>query len=397
MTTPDKTRANKRLTVVDGADSGPPIGPADPAHFSISLEHDGLPHLTDFALYDAILTGEYPHAWEAKGPAAPLDGPPDAEDMMRNLPDGAELVRSVAVSRLVEVIGRDDGWVAQYSRGQAWFMLRVGARTPEIAREVGGIIKESIPRPVREVDDPAKVDVRLWQAGNFGIRSQVSTVIAEAWDEVADHYTAATRSKLEGLMNLKPVDGELPGGRIVLITGPPGVGKTNVIKTLARAWSSWCIFESVQYPERIFSDPTHLDEILQASPPAASSATDTRTFRAIVLEDIDHFVSMDRQGRGEPAIGRLLNVSDGWTGSDDLLVVMTSNMASSQMHPAITRPGRCLADVSVGLLKPKEAGRLLGAGMKAPRTEVSLAEVFDLRRGATANLAQGDADLPGYL
>ena len=37
-----KTRTDQRLAVVDGADAGPPIGPADPAHFTIPLDHDGL-------------------------------------------------------------------------------------------------------------------------------------------------------------------------------------------------------------------------------------------------------------------------------------------------------------------------------------------------------------------
>ena len=392
-----KTRTDQRLAVVDGADAGPPIGPADPAHFTIPLDHDGLPNLTDFALYDAVLTGGYPHAWGTQGPAALLDPAMEPEDMMDCLPTGAELVRSVVVRNLVEVIGRGEGFVAQLSRGHAWFMIRVAATTPERARDVGGCIDIVVPRPVREPDDPTPVDVRIWQATHYGVRSQISTVIAQAWDEVEDHYTATTRSQLGPLMDLKPVDGELPGGRIVLITGPPGVGKTNVIKTLARAWSSWCVFEQVQYPERVFSDPMHLDEILHAPAPATNSSTDTRTFRALVLEDIDHFVSMDRTNGGEPAIGRLLNVSDGWTGTDNLLVVMTSNMPSSQMHPAITRPGRCLADVSFGLLKPKEAGRLLGPGVKAPRSEISLAEVFDLRHGASASLGQAEAALPGYL
>ncbi|MEI8405064.1 MAG: DUF5925 domain-containing protein [Actinomycetes bacterium] len=397
MTAARKTPTARRRPDVDAVEPDLPISPADPAHFTISLDRDGLANLTDFALFDAVLTGGYPHGWGAQGPAAPLEALMEPEDMLRCFPDGAELVRSVAIGRLVEAIGRGEGYVAQLSRGQAWFMLRVAARTPEIAREVGGAIEVTMPRPVREVDDPAKVDVRLWQAGHYGVRSQVSTIIAQSWDEVADNYTAATRAQLADLMDVAPVDGELRAGRIVLITGPPGVGKTNVIKTLARAWSSWCVFESVQYPERVFSDPVHLDEILQASAPAASSDGDTRTFRALVLEDIDHFVSMDRTHGGEPAIGRLLNVSDGWTGSDNVLVVMTSNMASSQMHPAITRPGRCLADISFGLLKPKEAGRLLGSGTKAPRNEVSLAEVFDLRRRPTASAGVVDAALPGYL
>jgi hypothetical protein len=397
MTAVDPTPTDPRLTLIDGVDPGPPVGPADPAHFTISLDRDGLVNLTDYALFDAVLTGGYPHGWGARGPAAYYQDPVPVEDLMAYLPAGAEIVRSVVVNRIVEVIARGEGFVAQLCRGQSWYQLQVAGTTPQVSREVGAAIKAKMPPPVVEVGDPSKVDVRNWQVGHFGVRSQVGTVIAQEWSEVGHHYTAATRAKLAELMSISPVDGTLAGGRIVLLTGPPGVGKTNVIKTLARAWSSWCVFESVQYPERVFSDPMHLDEIQQATSPAEASSDDPRTYRALVLEDIDHFVSMDRQHGGEPAIGRLLNVSDGWTGPDNLLVIMTSNMASSQMHPAITRPGRCLADVSFGLLKPKEAQRLLDGGVKAPRTESSLAEVFDLRRGASIAPIRDEASTTGYL
>jgi hypothetical protein len=53
-----------------------------------------------------------------------------------------------------------------------------------------------------------------------------------------------------------------------------------------------------------------------------------------------------------------------------------------RLHPAVVRPGRCLAQIEVGPLPRAEAAAWLGtsAGMGASAT---LAELFALRDGST--------------
>ena len=48
------------------------------------------------------------------------------------------------------------------------------------------------------------------------------------------------------------------------------------------------------------------------------------------------------------------------------------------LHPAVVRPGRCLAHVEIGPLAPAEASTLLGRTAAAPLT---LAEVYAMRNG----------------
>ena len=118
MSDPSTTQAGPALRALgdpeDDAFAG--IGPADHARFTIRLDNDGLANLTDFALYDAVLTGDYPHGWGAHGPAAKLDALPEVEDLMGLLPAGAKMTRSITLGMTVEVIGRGDGYVVQIGR-----------------------------------------------------------------------------------------------------------------------------------------------------------------------------------------------------------------------------------------------------------------------------------------
>jgi hypothetical protein len=61
-----------------------------------------------------------------------------------------------------------------------------------------------------------------------------------------------------------------------------------------------------------------------------------------------------------------------------ILVGITTNERLDQLHPAIVRPGRCLAEIEVGPLSAAEAGAWLGAPTGGPAT---LAELYARRSG----------------
>ena len=69
----------------------------------------------------------------------------------------------------------------------------------------------------------------------------------------------------------------------------------------------------------------------------------------LVLEDCDELIRADAKRGAGQALSRLLNLTDGVVGQGlDVLVCLTTNEDLHRLHPAITRPGRCLAEIFVG-------------------------------------------------
>ena len=69
--------------------------------------------------------------------------------------------------------------------------------------------------------------------------------------------------------------------------------------------------------------------------------------------------------------------------------MITTNEALGRLHPAVVRPGRCLAEVEFPALGPAEVAALLGSA-QAAGTELTLAEVFE-RRGQVTRLSSQPA------
>jgi hypothetical protein len=60
----------------------------------------------------------------------------------------------------------------------------------------------------------------------------------------------------------------------------------------------------------------------------------------------------------------------------NVLVAITTNEELHRLHPAVVRPGRCLAQIEVGPLTADEATAWLGSQVHRPAT---LAELYALR------------------
>lgn len=81
------------------------------------------------------------------------------------------------------------------------------------------------------------------------------------------------------------------------------------------------------------------------------------------------------------------DVVDGLLGQGrNVLVGITTNEDLERLHPAVVRPGRCLARIEVGRLSRDEAVRWLGTGEGIGRDGATLAELYALRRGPAPTL-----------
>jgi hypothetical protein len=72
-------------------------------------------------------------------------------------------------------------------------------------------------------------------------------------------------------------------------------------------------------------------------------------------------------------------------------VAITTNEDLRQLHPAVVRPGRCLAHIEIGPLPALQASALLGHAVAGP---VTLAELNAMRSGhAVAGLPESGTGL----
>ena len=129
-------------------------------------------------------------------------------------------------------------------------------------------------------------------------------------------------------------------------------------------------------PERLFADPGYLTEVVIGD-------VDDERWRLLLLEDCDELIRAEAKQATGQSLARLLNLTDGLLGQGRrILVAITTNEDLSRLHPAVTRPGRCLAQLHVPPLSYAEAVEWLGRPEGVPATGATLADLYAIRDGA---------------
>ena len=114
----------------------------------------------------------------------------------------------------------------------------------------------------------------------------------------------------------------------------------------------------------------------------------TALWRLVVVEDVDELLRADARLVSGQALSRLLNLTDGLIGQGlNVLLLLTTNDPVGQLHPAVTRPGRCLAEVAFSTLSPAESAAWLGDGHRRPERPLTLAELYALRGDTPARVS----------
>ncbi|MBX3314539.1 MAG: ATP-binding protein [Actinobacteria bacterium] len=335
----------------------PPTGAAFHVH---DLE-DVLVHraLASFA------AGELPWAREVQ-----IDRVADGASLC---PPGSAAARTATESTVTTTLHEGEGWllvVRRYESGSARLLALA------VDEEVGGrLVAEATEGAVATTDpDDATVELGFWYQDD-GANRRTSPVDTPRWADIRGNYGSEVRTALDRLMTVTP---ESLSGRIVLLHGPPGTGKTTALRSLAHAWRGWCQVDYVIDPDRLLGMASYLMAAALRRTPY-----DDRDWRLLLLEDCDELIRTDAKAGTGQALARLLNLTDGLLGQGlHLLFAITTNEPLASLHPAISRPGRCLAEIEVGPLTTSEAREWWGDAPGTPVRGATLAELV-ARREAT--------------
>ena len=141
------------------------------------------------------------------------------------------------------------------------------------------------------------------------------------------------------------VDRGLPWHRGLLLSGPPGTGKSSLAKGIAEKFNLDVYYLSIADVE---SDKELIEMV-----------TDIPERSILLLEDIDTFNSVTerKQEKGSVTMSGILNVLDGIVTPHGLLTIMTTNHVE-RIDPAILRPGRVDMHLTIGMPDKDQVERL---------------------------------------
>lgn len=163
---------------------------------------------------------------------------------------------------------------------------------------------------------------------------------------VPENYTRDVAEKFERLLD--DLTALKPRGRMAIIHGPPGTGKTYLLKAITQKCKEAFIVYVPNTLTKSLGDP----ELIEVLSDARGYDHDRKV--VLLVEDAD-IIFRKRGKDNQEAISSALNMSDGILGElMEIYIVGTTNVPLDDIDDAIKRPGRLSENIHVGLLPPDQ-------------------------------------------
>lgn len=262
----------------------------------------------------------------------------------------------------------------------------VAADNIELARSERDALVAKIGPLEKTADD--RLPVKFWSKQHQQVESITRELEVSGWKSVEANYAAGTREELQLLMGSREPD----RSGLILWTGEPGSGKSRAVEALADSWREWCDTHFITDPEEFLWHGSwymlHVAAKTRSMPrKAAREARNNSNFerwQLIVLEDSGELLTVDASRKTGQGMARLLNLTDGALGHGlQTIVLLTTNEPMSKIHPAVSRPGRCLQLHEFERLSVQEANAWLkshGLNLSVSKP-TTLAELYAMKTG----------------
>jgi hypothetical protein len=240
-------------------------------------------------------------------------------------------------------------------------------------------LREALPESERQSN---LLDVTFWYHSQHGPRSYNRQLQAPSWKDIENNYPPSTRNKITALQTVELGESS---GKLLLWQGEPGVGKTFALRALGEEWAKWCRIHYVLDPEKFFMEGEYLLSVILGNddiPPAA--APERPSWRLVVLEDAGEMLAKDAKMQVGQGLARLLNLCDGLLGQGlRVLVLITTNEQVGSLHAAVSRPGRCLSQITFEKFNAVDAARWLEerGAVATVSKQSTLADLYALSQG----------------
>jgi hypothetical protein len=344
------------------------------SHFRISHSLDHHEEATNAFFFARVLGGEFS--------ALRQDAWPTSERTLAAL--GAPLLHSAAQGSESVVVEHEGTLVLAGLQG-GYFHARAAAAGADAAAAMLERLRELFPAP--EPIARHDVPVAFWTYTPNGPMPSLRPIAVPEWEEIRDNYADETRTRLDAIMrDFRPAH----GGQLILWHGIAGTGKTYALRALAWEWREWCQLHYVVDPDTFFGERAdylmgvlmqppgmtmgvhvmgggwtqygpraifhQMDSIDDADGEGEADPGGTKHWRLLVLEDTGELLTPDAKSIIGQGLSRFLNVVDGLIGQGlRVLVLVTTNEEIRSLHPAVSRPGRCAANIDFAPLAADEA------------------------------------------